>query len=94
MQPNTGSAAAIYQFLPIIFIFIMFYFFFIRPQSTEQKKRQAMLDGIKKNDEVVTSGGIYGTIVNIKDKTFTLRIDDNVKIEIDKNAVGHVVVKS
>jgi preprotein translocase subunit YajC len=72
----------------------MFYFFFIRPQSTEQKKRQAMLDGIKKNDEVVTSGGIYGTIVNIKDKTFTLRIDDNVKIEIDKNAVGHVVVKS
>ena len=49
-----------------------------------------MIDGLGKNDDVITSGGIHGTIVNVKDKTVTLRIDENVKIEIDK---GFIAVK-
>ena len=49
-----------------------------------------MLDGIDKNDEVVTSGGIHGTIVNVKEKTLILRIDENVKMEIEKSSVAYI----
>jgi preprotein translocase subunit YajC len=48
-----------------------------------------MVSNLKKNDEIVTSGGIYGTIVNVKEKTFVVRIDENAKIEIEKNSVAH-----
>jgi preprotein translocase subunit YajC len=68
----------------------IFYFILIRPQKTEQKKRREMLNNIGKNDEVVTTGGIHGTVVNVKDKTVTLRIDENVKIELEKNCIGYI----
>jgi preprotein translocase subunit YajC len=74
----------------MLFMLGIFYFLWILPQRRVQKKYQQMLDGIKKNDEVVTTGGIHGTIVNVKEKTFTLKIDDNTKIELDKNAVQYV----
>jgi len=89
MQGNSG-AAMLANFLPIILIFIIFYFILIRPQQKKQKEFESMLKELKKNDEVVTSCGIHGTILNIKDDTLTLRIDDNVKIEINKNAIGYV----
>ena len=91
MQAGAGSQANfIASFLPIIFVFVIFYFLLIRPQQKKQKEFEKMLAGIKKNDEVVTTGGIHGTILNVKDDTFTLKIDDNVKIEINKNAIGYV----
>ena len=62
----------------------------IRPQQKKQKDFEKMLKGLKKNDEVVTSGGIHGTILNVKDDTLTLKIDDNVKIEVNKSAIGYV----
>jgi len=52
-----------------------------------------MLDNIKKNDEVVTTGGVHGTIANVKDKTFMLRVDDNVKMEINKSAISYLKKK-
>jgi len=90
MQPNNASYAII-NLIPAIFIFGIFYFFLIRPQQKKQKEHLNMLNNLKKNDEVVTVGGIYGTIVNVKDKTFTLRIDENVRVEIDKQAVSYVI---
>ncbi len=48
-----------------------------------------MIDSLKKNDEIVTSGGIHGTIVNVKDKTFVVRIDENTKIELDKVSIAY-----
>lgn len=78
----------IVSLLPFILIMVVFYFLIIRPQQMQQKKHRAMLSTLKKNDEVVTSGGIHGTIVNVKEKTFILRIDDNVRIEVDKTAVS------
>ncbi|MDP2921529.1 MAG: preprotein translocase subunit YajC [Candidatus Omnitrophota bacterium] len=89
MQGNSG-AAMITNFLPIILIFGIFYFMLIRPQQKKQKEFERMLKELKKNDEVVTTGGIHGTILNVKDDTLTLKIDDNVKIEINKNAIGYV----
>lgn len=77
-------------FVPIILMFVIFYFLLIRPQQKRQKEHQQVIEKLKKNDEVVTTGGIYGTIVNVKDDTFILRIDDNVKIEVSKTAVGYL----
>lgn len=91
MGAGAGSqAAVIANFLPIIFIFGIFYFLLIRPQQKRQREYEKMLKEIKKNDEIVTTGGIHGTILNVKDDTVTLKIDENVKIEINKNAVGQI----
>ena len=88
MSPN--QAAGIFQFVPLILIFAVFYFLIIRPQKGKEKEHQGMLDKLSKNNDVVTTGGIHGTIVNVKDKTVILRIDENVKVEIDKNCVAYV----
>ncbi|MBL7131464.1 MAG: preprotein translocase subunit YajC [Candidatus Omnitrophica bacterium] len=92
MNPASQSPFAS-MLIPIILIYIIFYFILIRPQKKEQKDHRAMIDNLKKNDEVVTSGGIHGTIVNVKEKTFILRIDDNVKMEINKNVVAYLKKK-
>ena len=93
MNPAAQSPFAS-MLIPIILIYVIFYFVLIKPQKKEQKERRAMLDNLKKNDEVVTGGGIHGTIVNVKDKTFMLRVDDNVKIEIDKSSVSYLKKKA
>lgn len=78
------------QFFPMVLVFIIFYFLLIKPQQKKEKERLAMLKNIKKNDEVVSSGGIHGVVLNAKDKTITMRIDDNVKIEIDREAITRI----
>ena len=85
-----SSVANLFQLFPLALIFIIFYFLLIRPQKQKEKEHQKMLAGIDKNDEVVTSGGIHGTIVNVKEKTLILRIDENVKMEIEKNSVAYI----
>ncbi|MCM8786534.1 MAG: preprotein translocase subunit YajC [Candidatus Omnitrophica bacterium] len=77
------------QLIPFFFIFLIVYFILIKPQQKRQQEHIQMINSLKKNDEVVTIGGIHGVIVNVKEKTFVLRIDDNVKIEIDKNAISY-----
>jgi len=74
---------------PLLLIFVIFYFMLIRPQQTKEKEHQKIIANLNKNDDVVTASGIHGTIVNVKDKTIILRIDDNVKIEIEKNCVAY-----
>jgi preprotein translocase subunit YajC len=88
MPPQT--MVMIMKVLPIVFMLVIVYFILLRPQQQQQKKLREMIKNIKRNDEVVTFGGIHGTIVNIKEKTFTLRIDENAKIEIDKSAIAYV----
>jgi len=90
MNPGAAQPNAIASLMPIIFIFGIFYFLLIRPQQKKQKDHEKVIQELKKNDEVVTSGGVHGTIVNVKDSTFVLRIDDNVKVEINKSAVAYL----
>lgn len=78
------------QFFPLITIMLIFYFLLIRPQQKAEKQRKEMLKNVKKNDEVVTAGGIHGVVANTKDKTVTLRVDDNVKIEVDREAISRI----
>ena len=93
MQPPQ-AASPIFNLLPLIFIFFIFYFLIIRPQKNKEKEHQKMISGLQKNDAVVTSGGVHGVVVNVKDKTFVLRIDDNVKIEVEKNCVAFLKKKN
>lgn len=89
-MPQAQAVNPIVNLFPLILIFVIFYFMLIRPQKTKEKERQKMLANLNKNDEIVTTGGIYGTIVNVKDKTVILRVDDNVKMEIEKNCVAYL----
>jgi preprotein translocase subunit YajC len=85
-SPNTIHALVLFAGMAIIL-----YFGMIRPQQKQQKQLHEMVKNLKRNDEVVTFGGIHGTIVNVKDKTFILRVDENAKIEIDKSSIAYVV---
>lgn len=87
-----GSALG--AFVPIILIFIIFYFLLIRPQMKKQKEHQKMVSELKTGDKVVTSGGIYGLITNVRDTTVTLKIAENVKIELDRTSVGAIIKSS
>jgi len=73
--------------IPPLVIFFIFYLIVIKPEKKRQGDRKTMLENLKKNDEVVTLGGIHGTVVNVKTTTVVVRVDDNVKLEIDKEAV-------
>ena len=84
------SPAAV-QFIPIVLIFFVMYFLLIRPQAKQQKETARMQANLKKNDTVVTFGGIHGTVVNVKEDTVTLRVDDNVRLEVDKSGIARLV---
>jgi preprotein translocase subunit YajC len=94
MGPEQAAAPGWVQFIPFLIIFGIFYFLILKPQQDKQKQHKETLKSLKKNDQVVTIGGIHGTIVNVKEKTVTVRIDDNVKIDLDKESISLVKRKS
>ena len=75
---------------PLVVLFGLFYMMLIRPQQKAKREQEAMIKGLQKHDDVVTIGGLHGTILNIKDDTVVLRVDDNVKVEVDRSAVARV----
>jgi len=77
--------------LPMILIIAAMFYLMWRGQAKERKKREAMLSSIKNGDRVVTIGGMYGTVAEVKNEGFLIKIADNVKIEVTKNAIGSVV---
>lgn len=84
------------QLLPLFAVFGLFiYFMLIRPQSKERKKFEALLASIKKNDRVVTKGGIIGTVASVRDDEMTLKVDEssNTKITFRRDAIAHVLSK-
>ena len=89
--PPGSEPSMIGMFLPIMVIFIIMYFFMIRPQVKKQKQHQGMLESLEKGDKVVTSGGIHGKIVGVKEQSFLVQIADNTKVEISKSAIGKKV---
>ncbi|MCK5579765.1 MAG: preprotein translocase subunit YajC [Candidatus Omnitrophica bacterium] len=89
-MPLEQAGGSMFQILPFLAVFAIFYFLVIKPEKNKQKARKEKITSIKKNDQVVTAGGLHGTIVNIKETTVVLRVDDNVKIEFDKEAISTV----
>jgi preprotein translocase subunit YajC len=88
--PGAPQPNPLVSFFPFIIIIVMFYFLLIRPQQKRAKEHKALIDNLKSGDKILTSGGIYGVVTNVKDKVVTVRIADNVKIELDKASVASV----
>ena len=86
-QQQTQAPGGIISFLPLILILGIFYLIVFLPARRRQKKLQTMIDNLKAGDKVITSGGIYGTIVGFKDDLIQLRVAENVKIELSRSAV-------
>jgi preprotein translocase subunit YajC len=85
---QTASPDVLIQFAPLLIIFVIFYLLIFMPMKKRQKKVESMIAALKNGDRVITSSGIYGVIAGVKDKTFILKIADQVKIEVAKNAVS------
>ncbi|HEX7878413.1 MAG TPA: preprotein translocase subunit YajC [Candidatus Eisenbacteria bacterium] len=79
------------QMLPIVLIFVIFYFLLIRPQQAQQKKHQEMLKNVKKGDRIITSGGIYGRVVGVGDNDVTVQIAKDVEVQLQKGSITAVV---
>ncbi len=80
--------------LPMILIFVLFYFMLIRPQRRQQKEHQLRLAALKSGDEVIACGGLHGLVTNVAERTVTLKIADNVKIKVEKQSVTTILKKS
>ena len=82
------------SFIPIAAMFLIFYVLLIRPQQKRQRDHEKLVAELKRGDEVVTSGGIHGTIANLKEKTAILKVDENTTLEVDKDQVAAVLQKA
>ncbi len=80
------------QIVPLVLIFVVFYFFMIRPQQKKQKDRDKVLDSLKRGDKVVTIGGAHGTVAGIdtEKKTVLVQVSDTTKIKFDRSAIANI----
>lgn len=88
MQPQPNP---IISLVPIVAIFAIFYFLLIRPQQKQAKEHEKMLADLKKNDKILTTGGLYGAIVGIKGDDLEVRFSENVKLLVARSAVAKLV---
>jgi len=85
--PAQGSPNIMTGLLPLILVFVVFYFFMIRPQMRKQKELTNYRNAIAKGDRVITTGGIYGKVVDVTANVVTVEIANDVKVRVDKNAI-------
>ncbi len=78
---------------PLLLVFFIFYFILIRPQQKQRQKHEEQINQLKKGDRIVTAGGIYGSIIGLKDNIAVVKIAENVKIEIQKSAISQILGK-
>ena len=89
----SGIPAQFQQILPLVFMFAIFYFLLIRPQQKKAKEHRALLDSLKKGDQVVTAGGMHGKISSLDDQVVTLEVAPGVNVKINKPFIAGVVKK-
>jgi len=89
--PGVGGPGQFLSFLPLVLVFVIFYFLLIRPQQKKAKDHQEMLKKLKKNDEVMTSGGIYGKVIALTDSVVTLEVATNIRIRVNRLQISEVV---
>lgn len=85
---GAAGAGGLASFLPLILIFVVFYFLLIRPQQKQAKQHQQFLKELKTGDQVVTRGGIHGTITGLTDTVITLEIAKDIKVKVSRDAIG------
>ncbi len=91
--PAAGAGTDYLSFLPLVAIFVVFYFLMLRPQQKRAKETKAMLEALQKGDEVVTAGGIVGRITKLSDQYATVEIASGVEITVQRQAVAQVLPK-
>ncbi|MEL6266879.1 MAG: preprotein translocase subunit YajC [Pseudomonadota bacterium] len=90
-----GGGDFLVQLLPLILIFVIFYFLLIRPQQKRAKEHQAMIEALRRGDQVITSGGMYGKVVKVRDDNdIDVEIAEGVKVRVVKSTVAQVVSKT
>jgi len=89
--PGIGGPGPMMTIVPFILIFVIMYFMVIRPQQKKAKDHQDVLSKLKKNDEVMTSGGIYGKVIDLKETVVTLEVAPNVRIRVARPQISSVI---
>jgi preprotein translocase subunit YajC len=87
LMPQSPNQSPIPSFVFLLLIIVVFYFFMIRPQMKRQKDLKTYRDSLQKGDKIITTGGIYGKVTDVKENTVTVEISDKVLVKIDKSAV-------
>ncbi len=87
------AMAGIFSWMPILFMVLIFYFLLYRPQKKAQQERTEMLGNLKVGVEIITIGGIYGTITELAEESLKIKIADGVEIKISRNAIGSLAIK-
>ena len=90
-QGAPGQGNALMQFLPLVLIFVVFYFLLIRPQTKRAKDHRAMIAALEVGAEVVTQGGILGKVVQLADQFVTLEIADGVQVKVQRHTIAQIV---
>ena len=85
------GAAGFTGFIPLILMFVIFYFLLIRPQQKKTKQHREMISNLKKGDRIITSGGIYGRITGLDETTLTVEIADKVRVKVGRSNVGGLI---
>ena len=91
MSPREGGSAGIIFMGQMILIFVIFYFLLIRPQTKERQRHEEMLKALKKGDEIITNGGIIGTVVHVEEHRLTVRTGDNTRLTVDRGRVAQLL---
>jgi preprotein translocase subunit YajC len=86
-----GGANSMLAFLPMVLVFVIFYLLIIMPQRKKQKKHMEMVNNLRSGDRIITTGGIFGTIMGVQPDRIELKVSANVKIDITKSAVGAIL---
>ena len=91
MPTQTAAPSPLAMLLPVAMMFLVFYLLVFRPQTKARKDHERMVKQLKKHDVVVTSGGLFGTVLNVKPDAVTLRIDENVRVDVEPSAIARLV---
>ncbi len=89
-----GGADFIIQLIPLILIFVIFYFFLIRPQQKKAKEHKTMLEALRRGDQVITQGGLYAKILKVADDHVEAEIAPNIKVKIVKGTIAALMSKT
>src|SRR5215831_7816360 len=92
-DPMAGPGPLV-QFLPLVLVMVIFYFLLIRPQQQKAKEHRQMLANLKRNDEVITNGGLYGKVVALNDKVVNLEIAPNVRVRVERQQINSLAAEA
>ena len=92
LQASSTQGSILMPIVTFGLVFVIFYFFIIRPQNKKQKDTEKMISAVKKGDKVITIGGVHGEVTSTKEQTVIVKVDENCKIEFSRSAISSVVV--